>query len=36
VPAVFVDIYSVDADGAERWVHGDLSADAAITYITNA
>lgn len=35
-PAVFVDIYSADADGAEHWVCGDLSADEAITYITNA
>lgn len=36
IPAVFVDIYSMDADGAERRVRGGLSADAAITYITNA
>ena len=35
-PMVFVDIYSVDADGAEHWVHGDLTIDAAIPYIINA
>lgn len=35
-PAVFVDIYTVDADGAERWVHGDLSASDALTHIVNA
>ena len=32
-PMVFVDIYSVDADGDERWVHGDLEVDDAIHYI---
>lgn len=35
-PAAFVDIYSMDADGAEHWVCGDLTIDAAITYIANA
>lgn len=35
-PMVFVDIYSVDADGAEHWVHGDLTVDAAAPYIINA
>lgn len=35
-PMVFVDIYSVDADGVENWVHGDLAVDAAIPYIINA
>lgn len=35
-PMVFVDIYSVDADGVENWVHGGLAVDAAIPYIINA
>ena len=35
-PAIFVDIYRVDDDGGEFWVCGDMSVDAAITYITNA
>ena len=35
-PMVFVDIYSVNADGEERWVHGDLTIDEAIPYIINA
>lgn len=35
-PMVFVDIYSVDADGEESWVHGDLSVSEALTYIVNA
>lgn len=35
-PMVFVDIYSVNAAGEERWVHGDLTIDAAIPYIINA
>ena len=35
-PMVFVDIYSVDADGEETWVNGDLSASDAITHIVNA
>lgn len=35
-PMVFVDIYSVNADGEERWVHGDLSVSDAITHIVNA
>ena len=35
-PIVFVDIYSVDADGGERWVCGDMSIDAAILYIADA
>lgn len=34
-PIVLVDIYSVDADGGERWVCGDLSIDAAVLYIIN-
>lgn len=36
MPMAFVDIYSVDADGEESWVHGDLSVSDAITYIVNA
>ena len=32
-PMVFVDIYSVDADGEESWVHGDLEIDDAVPYI---
>jgi hypothetical protein len=32
-PMVFVDIYSVAADGDERWVHGDLEVDDAVPYI---
>ncbi len=35
-PMVFVDIYSVDADGEESWVHGDLSVRDAVTHIVNA
>nr|DAP04961.1 MAG TPA: hypothetical protein [Caudoviricetes sp.] len=35
-PMVFVDIYSVNADGEESWVHGDLSVSDAIPYIVNA
>lgn len=35
-PMVFVDIYSVDADGEESWVHGDLSVSEALTHIINA
>lgn len=35
-PMVFVDIYSVDADGEESWVHGDLSVSGAVTHIVNA
>ena len=35
-PMAFVDIYSVDADGEESWVHGDLSVSDAITHIVNA
>ncbi len=35
-PMVFVDIYSVDADGEESLAHGDLSASDAIPYIVNA
>lgn len=34
-PIVFVDIYSVDADGGERWVCGDMNVDAAVLYIIN-
>lgn len=32
-PMVFVDIYSVDEDGQEEWVHGDLSVNDAAPYI---
>ena len=35
-PMVFVDIYSVDADGEESWVRGDLSVSDAIPRIVNA
>lgn len=35
-PMVFVDIYSVNADGEETWVHGDLGVSDAITHIVNA
>lgn len=35
-PVVFVDIYSVDADGVEHWVQGDLGVGAAAFYIINA
>ena len=35
-PMVFVDIYSVDADGEESWMHGDLSVSDALTHIVNA
>ena len=35
-PMAFVDIYSVDADGEESWLHGDLSVSDAITRIVNA
>lgn len=35
-PVVFVDIYSVDADGEENWVHGDMAVAEAIPYIINA
>ena len=35
-PMVFVDIYSVDADGEENWVRGDLSVSDALTHIVNA
>lgn len=34
-PIVLVDIYSVDADGGEHWVCGDMSIDAAVLYIIN-
>lgn len=34
-PIVFVDIYSVDADGPERWMHGDMTVAEAATYIIN-
>ena len=36
VPMVFVDIYSVDADGVERWVRGDLTVNAVAPYIISA
>ena len=32
-PMVFVDIYSVNDDGEESWVHGDLEVDDAVPYI---
>nr|DAG04423.1 MAG TPA: hypothetical protein [Siphoviridae sp. ctyg07] len=32
-PVVFVDIYSVGADGEECWVHGDMEIDDAVPYI---
>lgn len=32
-PLVFVDIYSVDEDGQEEWVHGDMSINDAAPYI---
>lgn len=35
-PMAFVDIYSVNADGEEGWVYGDLSASDAIAHIVNA
>ena len=35
-PTVFVDIYSVNADGEESWVCGDLSVSEALTRIVNA
>lgn len=35
-PMAFVDIYSVDADGEESWLHGDLSVSDAIARIVNA
>lgn len=35
-PMVFVDIYSVDADGEENWVRGDMTVAEAIPYIINA
>lgn len=35
IPAVFVDVYSVSADGDERWVLGDMTVAEAATYIIN-
>lgn len=35
-PMVFVDIYSVNADGEESWMCGDLSVSDTITRIVNA
>lgn len=35
-PMVFVDIYSVNADGEETWVHGDLRVSDALAYIVNS
>lgn len=35
-PMVFVDIYSVNADGEDIWVVGDLSVSDSITHIINA
>lgn len=34
-PVVFVDIYSVAADGDERWAVGDMTVAEAATYIIN-
>lgn len=36
MPVVFVDIYGVAPDGAECWICGDLSVDAAALYIAEA
>ena len=36
IPAVFVDVYSVSADGDERWVRGGMTVVEAATYIINA
>lgn len=36
IPAVFVDVYSVSADGDERWVLGDMTVVEAAAYITGA
>ena len=35
-PMVFVDIYSVNADGEENWVRGDMEVAEAIPYIVSA
>ena len=35
IPTVFVDAYSVSADGDERWVLGDMTVAEAATYIIN-
>ena len=35
IPAVFVDVYSVNADGEERWVRGDMAVAEAANYIIN-
>lgn len=35
-PMVFVDIYSVDADGEENWVLGDMTVAEAVPYIVGA
>lgn len=35
-PMVFMDIYSVNADGEESWMCGDLSVSDAIARIVNA
>lgn len=36
IPAVFVDVYSVSADGDERWARGDMTVAEAAAYIINA
>ena len=36
VPAAFVDIYSVNADGEESWGRGDMTVTEAIPYIIGA
>lgn len=35
IPTVYVDAYSVSADGDERWVLGDMTVAEAATYIIN-
>lgn len=35
IPAVFVDVYSVSADGDERWVRGDMTVAEAAAYIAD-
>ena len=36
IPAVFVDVYSVSANGDERWVRGDMTVTEAATYIAKS
>ena len=35
IPAVFVDVYSLSADGDERWALGGMTVAEAATYIIN-